>query len=77
MEIKLKKGLKLNLEGAVTDITAIRDVRPTRCAIVPDDYSGLTPKADVKVGDSVKIGPYCTTKKIPKSISYHLSAAMS
>lgn len=49
MEIKLKKGLKLNLEGAVTDITAIRDVRPTRCAIVPDDYPGLTPKADVKV----------------------------
>lgn len=67
MEIKLKKGLKLNLEGAVTDITAIRDVRPTRCAIVPDDYPGLTPKADVKVGDSVKIGtPLLHDKKNPE-----------
>jgi len=56
MKIKLKKGLNLNLEGAVTDISAIRDIRPSRCAIVPDDFPGLTPKADVNVGDSVMIG---------------------
>lgn len=66
MEIKLKKGLRLNLEGAVADITAISDVRPGRCAIVPDDFPGLTPKADVKVGDSVLVGtPLLHDKKNP------------
>ena len=31
-------------------------VKPATCAIVPDDYSGIVPKVDVKEGDSVEVG---------------------
>ena len=56
MKIKLKKGLNLNIEGALENFKDVESISARRCALVPDDYPGFTPKVDVKPGDSVKIG---------------------
>ena len=57
MKITVKKGLDLNLAGAAPvpagDVVA---VAPQVVAIVPDDFTGLTPKLDVKEGDQVMVG---------------------
>lgn len=55
MKIKLKKGLDLKIAGVVTDPTVV-EVRPSVVAVCPDDFPGFTPKAEVKVGDSVQRG---------------------
>lgn len=52
--INIKKGLDLNLSGAVADTTP-RPVEVDRVAICPDDFPGFTPKADVKAGDKVSV----------------------
>lgn len=53
--IRLKKGLDINIEGAVTsdDITPCP---PATVAMVPDDFPGLTPKPSVKEGERVAAG---------------------
>ena len=57
MNLKLKKGLKLNIAGGV-DSSEMRPVavKVDRCAIVPDDYEGFVPKLAVKEGDKVAAG---------------------
>ncbi len=53
--IKLKKGLDLGITGKAAEIVgSIR--RPEVFTIVPDHFAGITPKLDVKEGDSVKAG---------------------
>ena len=53
--IKLKRGLDIPFEGAAVEtIGSVR--RPEVFHIVPDHFAGVTPKLDVKVGDSVKAG---------------------
>ena len=56
MKLKFKKGLNLNLEGAVPagaqPITKTTDM----CAIIPDDFPGFRPKPAVKDGDEVACG---------------------
>ncbi len=53
--IKLKKGLDLGITGkAAETVGSIR--RPEVFTIVPDHFAGITPKLDVKEGDSVKAG---------------------
>ena len=56
MKLKFKKGLILNLEGAVPagaqPITKTTDM----CAIIPDDFPGFRPKPAVKDGDEVACG---------------------
>ncbi|MCC8070480.1 MAG: Na(+)-translocating NADH-quinone reductase subunit A [Bacteroidales bacterium] len=51
-ELNLKRGLDLQLAGAVTSTTpttpAVRQV-----ALVPDDYPGFIPKLEVKEGDVI------------------------
>ncbi len=66
MKIKLKKGLDLNIAGAVTE------VQPVKCdvklfAVDPDDFPGLKPKLCVKEGDSVLTGtPLIFDKDYPQ-----------
>lgn len=55
INLSLKKGLDLNLEGGVTDFTP-ETVKARVYAVTPDDFPGFTPKIDVHEGDSVKIG---------------------
>lgn len=56
MQLKLKKGLNLNIDGAVGDWTKVQEVIPQYCAVIPDDFHGFVPKVSVKEGDPVKIG---------------------
>lgn len=56
MNITLKKGLNLSLEGAVADLGTIADIDVTDFAICPDDFPGFLPKAEVKEGDKVLAG---------------------
>lgn len=56
MELKLKKGLDLNLAGGVADASRATAVAVSECAVIPDDFHGFTPKPDVKEGDHVVRG---------------------
>lgn len=56
MKIKLKKGLSLDLAGAVQDLAVAGRADAKRVAVTPDDFSGLVPKLEVKEGDSVMAG---------------------
>ena len=53
--IKLKRGLDIPFEGTAAEtLGSVR--RPEVFHIVPDQFAGITPKLDVKVGDRVKAG---------------------
>lgn len=56
MKLKFKKGLNLNLEGAVS--AGAQPVAKTTdmCAIIPDDFPGFMPKPAVKDGEEVACG---------------------
>ena len=54
-EIRLKKGLNINLVGEAEKVYA--SVKSTdKYVVKPTDFHGLTPKLAVKVGDRVKAG---------------------
>ncbi len=54
-EIRLRKGLNLNLLGEADKVYA--SVKPAdRYIVKPTDFHGLTPKLTVKIGDKVKAG---------------------
>ena len=54
-DIRLKKGLNINLLGEADKVYA--SVKPTKRYVVkPTDFHTLTPKLAVKVGDKVKAG---------------------
>lgn len=64
--IKLKRGLSLNLAGGVAQGSPVREIKPTRVALVPDDFPGIVPKPEVKEGDSVAAGqPLLRDKTCP------------
>ena len=53
--IKLRKGLDINLKGK--PVQELFDVKqPETYALVPDDFTGVTPKVVVKEQDYVKAG---------------------
>ncbi len=55
--IKLKKGFDLRLEGQISDGTEPVVAAPSSTiGIVPDDFEGIVPRMDVRVGDSVIAG---------------------
>lgn len=56
MKIKLRKGLNINIEGALAEGSQPVDKIPEVCAITPDDFPGFTPKPAVKEGDKVAKG---------------------
>ncbi len=53
--IKLRKGLTINLKGRAQENIVELEVAG-EYALVPDDFTGVTPKMAVKEGDSVKAG---------------------
>lgn len=65
ISINLRKGLDINIRGAAP-VSQPLPLMPARCAIVPDDYPGITPKVDVKEGDKVLAGtPLIHDKQFP------------
>lgn len=62
MKLRIKKGLRhYGRDMKRLCATAVRDFTPykaevSRCAIVPDDYEGITPRLDVREGDTVCVG---------------------
>lgn len=63
---KLKKGVNLSLKGAVTS-NAVIDVKPASFAIIPDDFTGIIPRLDVKEGAHVLAGePIFHDKNFPE-----------
>lgn len=55
INLKLKRGLDLKMEGAAA-LTTENVATPKVLHIVPDLYAGLTPKVTAKAGDVVKVG---------------------
>ncbi len=54
--IKLKKGLDIDLKGKIQS-NAIRNENPCSIyAIIPDDYPGISPRMEKRVGDTVAAG---------------------
>ena len=53
--VKIKKGLDIQLQGAPT-LEISQSAESLLYAIIPDDFTGLTPKVDVKPGDRVLAG---------------------
>lgn len=67
MEITIKKGLDLRLQGAVELPASPVKVAVSRAAVCPDDYEGFIPKTDVRVGDKVSVGdPLLHDKNDPR-----------
>ena len=53
--IKIKRGLDIKLQGKAEQ-TIVTVSSSGMYAIKPVDFIGLTPKLNVKVGDTVKVG---------------------
>lgn len=56
MNLKLKKGVSLNIAGAIPQGQTPTAVKAAECAVVPDDFEGFVPKLAVKEGDAVAVG---------------------
>lgn len=54
--IKLKKGYDLNLKGRIVGPAVGQVIKSELYAIVPDDFTGLTPRMDKREGDHVMAG---------------------
>ena len=71
-EIRLKKGLNINLSGTADKIFA--SIKPTdkssRYVVKPTDFHSLNPKLAVKVGDKVKAGTVLFFDKSNEKIKY-------
>ncbi len=53
--IKLRKGLDINLKGAAAqELVSVKE--PEIYSLVPDDYTGITPKVVVKEQEYVMAG---------------------
>ena len=53
--VRLKRGLKLRLEGAAAP-GVVKTIESDTVAIVPENFHGIVPKVVVKPGDTVKVG---------------------
>ncbi len=72
-EIRLKKGLNINLFGAADKVYAT--IKPAdisnKYVLKPTDFHALTPKLTVKEGDDVEAGsPLFFDKSNPKIVSH-------
>lgn len=67
MDIKIKRGFDLRLQGAVSHDARIVGVAAKYVAVYPDDFAGFVPKAEVRVGDMVGAGqPLLHDKNDPR-----------
>jgi Na+-transporting NADH:ubiquinone oxidoreductase subunit A len=68
-EIRLKKGLTINLVGEAEKVYA--SVKPAdKYVVKPTDFHGLVPKLNVKVGDKVKAGSSLFFDKYNERVNY-------
>ena len=66
MEIAIKRGLDLRIAGGIADNAAV-SISSSDVAVFPEDFTGFTPKADIKAGDSVSVGsPLLRDKFFPE-----------
>ena len=66
MELTIKKGYDLPLEGAVNDLAPVV-LKASRAAVYPDDFAGFEPKPAVKPGEHVMYGdPVLFDKRHPE-----------
>ena len=54
--IRLRKGLDIKLKGAAPAAECVVLPEASGYALVPDDFTGITPKVVVAAGDKVKAG---------------------
>ena len=69
MQLNFRKGLKLNIEGAVPGDAKLTDVPVRLCAVAPSDYPGFVPKPAVKEGDTVGCGSPLLYDKIHPEVN--------
>tara|TARA_B100001142_G_scaffold330275_1_gene397575 strand:- start:56222 stop:57619 length:1398 start_codon:yes stop_codon:yes gene_type:complete len=68
-EIRLRKGLNINLAGEADKVYA--SVKPADMYVVkPTDFHGLVPKLNVKVGEKVKAGSLLFSDKYNERVHY-------
>ncbi|MBR0036535.1 MAG: Na(+)-translocating NADH-quinone reductase subunit A [Bacteroidales bacterium] len=67
--IKLNKGLDINLAGAAEE-KLVTTKAVDKITLVPDDFSGSTPKVVVKAGEAVKAGDVLFTDKLHPEIKF-------
>ena len=53
---KIKKGVDLSLKGTVSGSDIAGERKPQTFAVVPDDYTGIIPRLDVKEGAEISAG---------------------
>jgi Na+-transporting NADH:ubiquinone oxidoreductase subunit A len=75
--IKIKKGLDINLAGAVDMQASPTECKTTTVAVIPDDFSGIIPKMEVREGDSVKAGQPLFHSKLDEALKIVSPAAGS
>ncbi|MBQ0057945.1 MAG: Na(+)-translocating NADH-quinone reductase subunit A [Bacteroidales bacterium] len=67
--IKLNKGLDINLAGDAEQ-KYVSTKAADKVTLVPDDFSGITPKIAVKAGEAVKAGDVIFTDKLHPEIKF-------
>ncbi len=68
-EVRLKKGLNINLHGEAEKVYA--SIKPVRkFCIKPTDFHSLTPKLVVKIGDIVQAGSPIFVDKYNEKVNY-------
>lgn len=56
MKLKFRRGLNLNIKGAVAPGAKPEATETVLAAVCPDDFPGFVPKVEVKEGDEVAVG---------------------
>ena len=54
--IKLRRGLDMNLKGALSGASPVTETKASLVAVIPDDFPGFVPKLSVHEGDEVECG---------------------
>ena len=67
--IKLNKGLDINLAG-VAEQKLVSTKAAEKVTLVPDDFTGSTPKVVVKAGEAVNAGDVIFTDKLHPEIKF-------
>jgi len=68
-EIRLNRGLKINLDGESDKVYANVKLN-SNYVVKPTDFHGLIPRLEVKVGDKVKAGSYIFHDKYNEKIKF-------
>lgn len=66
--IKVKKGLDINIIGAIPAGVTPVEIPSATVAIIPDDFTGLIPKMELREGDPVKAGQPLFHSKLDETL---------